>query len=118
VPPAIQSLPHSSEIKNIGYNYNKHWDPGFFDGSGPLFRIHDILVWIRIRGSMPLINGSGGPKTCESGGFGYRIRIRAQKFFTYSDPLEIGPKEGVKFTPKNFNFYVNVLFNLLLNKKF
>jgi hypothetical protein len=26
---------------------------------GPVFRIHDILVWIRIRGSMPLTNGSG-----------------------------------------------------------
>jgi hypothetical protein len=27
----------------------------------PVFRIHDILVWIRIRicGSMPLTNGSG-----------------------------------------------------------
>ena len=25
----------------------------------PVFRIHNILVWIRIRGSMPLTNGSG-----------------------------------------------------------
>ncbi len=25
----------------------------------PVLRIHDILVWIRIRGSMPLANGSG-----------------------------------------------------------
>ncbi len=25
----------------------------------PVFRIHDILVWTRIRGSMPLTNGSG-----------------------------------------------------------
>jgi hypothetical protein len=24
-----------------------------------VLRIHDILVWIRIRGSMPLTNGSG-----------------------------------------------------------
>ncbi len=24
-----------------------------------VFRIHEILVWIRIRGSMPLTNGSG-----------------------------------------------------------
>jgi hypothetical protein len=24
-----------------------------------MFWIHDILVWIRIRGSMPLTNGSG-----------------------------------------------------------
>jgi hypothetical protein len=29
----------------------------------PVLRIHDILVWIRIRGSMPLTNGSG----CGSG---------------------------------------------------
>ncbi len=35
-----------------------------------MFRIHDILVWIRIRGSMPLITGS------ESGfGSGSRVRI-------------------------------------------
>ena len=27
--------------------------------SNPVLRIHDILVWIRIRGSMPLTNGSG-----------------------------------------------------------
>ncbi len=40
------------------------------------------------------------------------------EFFMDSDPLIIGPKEGVKFTPKNFNFYLNVLFNLLFNKKF
>jgi hypothetical protein len=26
---------------------------------GTVLRIHDILVWIRIRGSMPLTNGSG-----------------------------------------------------------
>jgi hypothetical protein len=30
-----------------------------------VFQIHDILVWIRIRGSMPLTNGSG----CGSGSF-------------------------------------------------
>ncbi len=24
-----------------------------------VFRIHDILMWIRVRGSMPLTNGSG-----------------------------------------------------------
>ncbi len=30
-----------------------------------VFRIHDILVWIRIRGSMPLTNGSGsGSGSC------------------------------------------------------
>ncbi len=33
-----------------------------------VLRIHDILVWIRIRGSMPLTNGSGF-------GSGYWIRI-------------------------------------------
>jgi hypothetical protein len=25
----------------------------------PVFRVHDVLVWIRIRGSMPMTNGSG-----------------------------------------------------------
>jgi len=36
----------------------------------PVFRIHDILVWIRIRGSMPLTNGSG---------FGSGSKIKSQK---------------------------------------
>ncbi len=31
-----------------------------------VFRIHDILVWIRIRGSMPLTNGSGCGSRCGS----------------------------------------------------
>jgi hypothetical protein len=35
----------------------------------PVFRIHDILVWIRIRGSMPLINGSGYGSEYGSGSF-------------------------------------------------
>jgi hypothetical protein len=30
-----------------------------FGAQKPVFRIHDILGWIRIRGSMPLTNGSG-----------------------------------------------------------
>jgi hypothetical protein len=34
--------------------------------------IHDILVWIRIRGSMPLTNGSGFGSGCESGSFYFR----------------------------------------------
>jgi hypothetical protein len=29
------------------------------DREEAVFRIHDILGWIRIRGSMPLTNGSG-----------------------------------------------------------
>jgi hypothetical protein len=31
----------------------------FFFTLEPVLRIHDILVWIRICGSMPLTNGSG-----------------------------------------------------------
>jgi hypothetical protein len=34
----------------------------------PVLRIHDILVWIRIRGTMPLTNGSG----CGSGSCYFR----------------------------------------------
>jgi hypothetical protein len=34
----------------------------------PVFRIRDILVWIRIRGPMPLTNGSG----CWSGSCYFR----------------------------------------------
>jgi hypothetical protein len=47
--------------------FRMHFDGGrqlctvffFWPWLGPVFRIHDILVWIRIRGSMPLTNGSG-----------------------------------------------------------
>ena len=38
------------------------WFPTIQKGFCPfkaVLRIHDILVWIRIRGSMPLTNGSG-----------------------------------------------------------
>jgi hypothetical protein len=34
-------------------------DPGGSGSTQPVFRIHDILAWIRIRGSTPLTNGSG-----------------------------------------------------------
>jgi hypothetical protein len=30
-----------------------------FAKAATVLRIHDILVWIRMRGSMPLTNGSG-----------------------------------------------------------
>jgi hypothetical protein len=32
---------------------------GFLTKLRPVLRIHDILVWIRIRGSLPLTSGSG-----------------------------------------------------------
>jgi len=35
------------------------WPKGSNTPDLPVFRIHDILGWIRIRGSMPLTNGSG-----------------------------------------------------------
>jgi hypothetical protein len=34
------------------------------EGLEAVFRIHDILVWIRIRGSMTLTNGSGSCYFC------------------------------------------------------
>ncbi len=33
--------------------------PLLINNRKPVLRVHDILVWIRIRGSMPLTNGSG-----------------------------------------------------------
>ncbi len=44
-----------------------NWDewPHVFVQWEPVLRIHDILVWIRIRGSMPLTNGIGfGSGSC------------------------------------------------------
>ncbi len=37
-----------------------------------VFRIHDFLVWIRIRGSMPLTNGSGSGCGFRSGSCYFR----------------------------------------------
>jgi hypothetical protein len=38
--------------------------------NGAVLRIHDILVWIRIRGSMPLTNGSGSATLGQMGANG------------------------------------------------
>jgi hypothetical protein len=38
----------------------------------PVLRIHDILGWIRIRGSMPLTNGSGSESGFGSGSCYFR----------------------------------------------
>jgi hypothetical protein len=43
-----------------------------------VFRIHDILVWIRIRGSMPRTNGSG----CGSGSCYFRHGPSRRQFKT------------------------------------
>ncbi len=43
----------SASLFGSGFNW------GSESGSRPVLRIHDILLWIRIRGSMPLTNGSG-----------------------------------------------------------
>jgi hypothetical protein len=66
-----------------------------FKTQEPVFRIHDILVWIRIRirGSMPLTNGSGS-------GFGIRIRILLISSLTFKTP--------------NKNLILRKLFCLLL----
>jgi hypothetical protein len=45
-----------------------------------VLRIHDILVWIRIRGSMPLTNGSGFGygSGCGSGSFYFHFQKKSQ----------------------------------------
>jgi hypothetical protein len=53
---ALQLLAHlATETRHLRGNqvYRKH------QSCIAVFRIHDNLVWIRIRGSMPLTNGSG-----------------------------------------------------------
>ncbi len=42
--------------KASNHNHTRHQQKAWFPS---VFRIHDILVWIRIRGYMPLTNGSG-----------------------------------------------------------
>ncbi len=47
--------PEGGEEADHEYRHRRSSYQQFF----PVFRIHDMLVWIRIRGSMPLTNGSG-----------------------------------------------------------
>ncbi len=57
----------------------------------PVLRIRDILVWIRIRGSMPLTNGSGSrrPKNIL-----IRIRIRNTGFNNAFESTHFGDQLG------------------------
>jgi hypothetical protein len=50
----IYKIPGTGHIDNT---INRHMVG--FTISAAVFRIHDILMWIRIRGSMPLTTGSG-----------------------------------------------------------
>ncbi len=59
----------------------------------PVLRIHDILVWIQIRGSMPLTNGSG------SGSFYFhhrywkcQLKNNCKKFFLHITSFFKGKK--------------------------
>ncbi len=45
----------------------------------PVLRVHDILVWFRVRGSMPLTNGFGS---------GFRIRILTFSSLTFKRPTK------------------------------
>jgi len=62
-----------SERLKPGYGFSpKNWTRNTFSvwaSLEPVLQIHDILVWIRIRirGSMPLTNGSGSGSVCGSG---------------------------------------------------
>ncbi len=47
----------------------------------PVLRIHDILVWIRIRGSMPLTNGSGSCYFCQ-----WPSKMPIKNLYTNPDP--------------------------------
>ncbi len=69
-----------------------------------VFRIHDILVWIRIRGSMPLTNGSGSgsgrPKNMVIRWI--RIRIRIRKAQKHGDPVDPNPDSDPEYWVKEF----------------
>ncbi len=69
-----------------------------------VFRIHDILGWIRIRirGSMPLTNGSG----CGSG-----------SFYAYHWPLRCQQKTNLKKKVFLYNTFLRYLFIIFKDKK-
>jgi hypothetical protein len=56
------------------------------DPDSAVFRIHDISVWIWIRGSLPLTNGSGFASGCGSGSCYFRHWQDANKKLEHWDP--------------------------------
>ncbi len=64
----------------------------------PVFRIHDILVWIRIQGCMPLTNGS---RSC------YFLLITFWRYSTFTSFFkDKSPKEVTKQLESRFVFLV------------
>jgi hypothetical protein len=110
-----------------------------------VLRIHDILVWIRIRGSMPLTNGSGSRRPKNMWIRWIRIRFASYKkeshFFlprmpvhflviekdSVVDPDSVDRNElaswirillFIKDSEKKFNIFVNVMINYLFDTIF
>ncbi len=79
-------------------------------------RIHDILVWIRIRGSMPLTNGSGsgfGSGSCNFRHWPSRCQEKTNFFCLLHNFLKIkSQKESQNIRNQDFsNFSGSILLN-------
>ena len=74
-PSALPLLLHGDYQNSVGVDLRRALEAGF--------RIHDILVWIRIRGSMPLTNGSRSGFGTGSCYFHHWPSRRQQKFITF-----------------------------------
>jgi hypothetical protein len=57
VPIPSKPLYPANGVSSLGWSHPPF--PGICALYSAVLRIHDILVWIRIRGSMPLTNGCG-----------------------------------------------------------
>jgi hypothetical protein len=79
----------------------------------PVLRIHDILVWIRIRGSMPLNNGSGSGSRRPKNRW-IRIRIRNTAINMYRSSLKYCDFDEGRRRPKKCHRYKNKPFILMI----
>jgi hypothetical protein len=78
-----------------------------------VLRIHDILVWIRIRGSMPLTDGSG----CGSGSFYFHhwpSRCQQKNYFFKEVSLHFSNIKSQKKSQNSSNQGVSYYFCLMI----
>jgi hypothetical protein len=75
-------------------------------GQQPVLRIHNILVWIRIRGSMPPTNESGFGSDPDSDRIRMRIRILLfSSFMAFKMPIKTKLKKSLAAC-----YFLKVLF--------
>jgi hypothetical protein len=81
--------------------------------SAAVFRIHNILVWIRIRGSMPLTNGSGScyfrhrPSRCQQKTnflFNFFCLLLFEDTFTFFSKIK-SQKESQNISNQGYSYY-------------